>query len=345
MSEQKKDDRGLTWHDIATWGVEGQGWTDVESPFDRLPARAKGTVSEVVWDLSRMSAGLHVRFETDAPSVTARWTLTSKQFAMINMPASGVSGLDLYAKDERGTWRWLSTACPGESTDCEAGLASGMPPARRSYLLCLPLYNGVSSVRIGVDPKAHLAPLPRRKTKPVVIYGTSIVHGACASRPGTCHAAILGRRLDREIINLGFSGNGRMNPEIAELMGELDAAVFVIDCLPNMNGDEVAERTEPFIRILRKARPDTPIVLVEDRTGPHTTFFPDGRLQHVHRRAALRAACRNLTDAGLHGLFYLEGERLLGDDGDDTVDGSHPTDLGFWRMANAYESIVRPLVP
>ena len=102
--------------------------------------------------------------------------------------------------------------------------------------------------------------------KPIVFYGTSITQGGCASRPGMVHTAILQRRLDHPVVNLGFSGNGKMEPEVVELMAEIDASCFVIDCLPNMDAKEVAERTEPLVRKLREAQPKTPILLVEDRS-------------------------------------------------------------------------------
>ena len=139
----------------------------------------------------------------------------------------------------------------------------------REYLLYLPLYNGVSSVEIGLPKCSALAkapPRPEGYERPIVVYGTSITQGGCDSRPGMVHTAILGRRLDRPVVNLGFSGNGKMEPELAALLAELDPAAYVIDCLPNMTAEEVGARVEPFVRALRAARPGTPIVLAEDRT-------------------------------------------------------------------------------
>src|SRR5258705_7674130 len=141
-------------------------------------------------------------------------------------------------------------------------MASGRPPAQGESLLHLPLYNGVSSVEIGLPKTATLARTtdrPKDRARPILFYGTSITQGGCASRPGMVHTAILGRRHDRPIINLGFSGNGKMEPELADLLAELDPAVYVLDCLPNMTAEEVEQRVEPFVRTLRKAHPTTPI--------------------------------------------------------------------------------------
>ena len=135
-----------------------------------------------------------------------------------------------------------------------------------------------------------------------------------------------------------------MDAEVGALLTELDAAVFIIDCLPNMQGPAVAERTEPLVHQLRAARPDVPILLVEDRTYANTPFLPSRQQRHDSSRAALRSAYDSLIASGMKSLFYLPGETLLGDDRDDTTDGSHPSDLGFYRHANAFEPVLREIL-
>jgi lysophospholipase L1-like esterase len=334
----------LTWHDVRDWGVEGKGWNDTEKYFDRFPARAKGVIRDAVWNLSRHSAGMLVRFRTDATVIWSEHTVTSPNLDMPHMPSTGVSGLDLYAEDEQGVPRWVSIGKPtGPTTKGE--LASGLAPGERTYSVYLPLYNGTNSVKIGIPTGAGFTPLEPRKEQSIVFYGTSITHGACASRTGMPHPAILGRRLNRPIINLGFSGNGKMEPEVGALLAELDPAVYVIDCLPNMVEAEVAERAAPLVRQLRQARPETPIILVEDRTYSNTWIIPAKQQRHAESRAALQAAYKQLTSEGVQKLSYLEGDKLLGDDCEDTTDGSHPSDLGFFRQADAMEPLLRAALP
>jgi len=340
---EPKIEAGLAWYDVEAWGVEGRGWTETERYFDRLPAKAKGVVRDAVWNLSRHSAGMCARFRTEASAIWARYELLSANLAMPHMPATGVSGLDLYARNDRGAWRWLQVVRP-TSQKIKAKMASGIAPGKRAYTLYLPLYNGVESLEIGVPAGAAFEPVAPRSAKPLVYYGTSIAHGACASRPGMAFPAILGRRLDLPVLNFGFSGNGRMEPEVGALLGELDARVYCIDCLPNMQGPEVARRAEPLVRQLRGARPEVPIVLIEDRTYTNTPFLPSRRARHTASRAALKAAYDRLLSQGVKGLHYVEGEHLLGDDGEAATDGSHPSDLGMMRMADALEPILRPLV-
>ena len=339
----RSDGDATLWYDVRLAGVEGQGWAETAAPFDRLPAKAESLVRPDVWNLSRHSAGLCVRFITDATSLQARWTLTSDRLDMPHMASSGVSGLDLYVRDDAGAWRWLNNARP-TAVENTATLFSGIPEGTREFRLYLPLYNGVSQVELGLPEGATLSRPDQYAAgheKPIVFYGTSITHGACASRPGMVHTAILGRRIERPVINLGFSGNGRMELPVAELMAEIDAAVYVIDCLPNIDAAQVAGRTEPLVRLLREKRPETPIVLVEDRTYSDAFLIASKRERNDTSRAAFRAAYDRLIAEGVTGLEYLEGEHLLGDDNEGTVDSSHPTDLGFMRQADAFEPVLR----
>ena len=334
-------DTGLAWHDLRDFGVEGRAFDDTEVFYDRLPARARKLVRDSVWSLSRDSAGMAIRFVTDATTIHARWELKDSGLAMDHMAATGVSGLDLYGKGDDGEWRWLGVGRPKKFPVNEGVLASGIAPGRREYLLYLPLYNGVNKVEIGIAKTATITKAPdyaAERRKPLLFYGTSITHGACASRPGMTHCAILGRRFKRPVVNLGFSGNGRMEIEVARLIAEVDAAVYIIDCLPNIDAKTVTERTEPLVRLLREARPDTPILLVEDRNYANSHLIPSRRARNESSQAALKAAFASLQKAGLPGIYYLEGKNMLGDDNDGTVDSSHPNDLGFWRQAGHFEA-------
>lgn len=328
----------LDWHDVRDWGVEGKGFDDTEAWFDRLPARAKGRVREAVWNLSRHSAGMMVRFRTDATEIHADYELRSPGLALPHMPATGVSGLDLYAVAPDGRSRWVSVVRPTQR-EMKLAIASGLAPGMREYSIYLPLYNGTKRLSIGTPAGTVFEPLAPRSEKPIVFYGTSITHGACASRPGMPHPAILGRSLNRPVINLGFSGNGKLESEVGEFLTELDPSVYVLDCLPNMTGEEVKARTENFVRQLRQTHPTVPIVLVEDRTYSNAWIRPSLQRRNDTSRAELQAAYQRLLDAGTDRLSYLPGAGLLA--GDDTTDGSHPSDLGFYRQAQAFEPVLR----
>lgn len=333
----------LLWYDATLLTVEGRGWTDTEDFYDRLPAKAKDLVRKEVWGLSKDSTGLCARFVTDSDRVAARWTTTSKNMAMDHMPATGVSGLDLYVRDG-GRWRWVAVGRARSAPTNEVVLAADIPAGAHEYMLYLPLYNGIRSLEIGVVPRAALAqphPRPAGSDQPMCFYGTSITQGGCASRPGMVYTAILGRWLGRPVINLGFSGNGRMDPELAVLLGEIDASVYVLDTLPNMTKPMVEERLESFVKALRKARPQTPIVLVESVPYQGEAFLTKQRQAVADKNLALRKAYENLKAGGVRNLVYVTNEHLTGTDGEGSVDGSHLTDLGFLRFAEALEPVLR----
>ena len=337
--------RGIAWTDVVNWPVEGRAFAERAAPYDRLPARAQGVIRKAVWDLSRQSAGMIVRFQTASPELRVRYRLTNARLAMAHMPATGVSGVDIYSHDGNG-WRWVAVTRPSKQ-DVAARLFVNQPTSKsRQFQLYLPLYNGVEKLELGTVEGFELQPLPRRskKSKPIVCYGTSIMHGACSSRPGMAWTSIMGRALDREVMNFGFSGNGRMEVEVGQFLAELDPAVFVIDCLPNMSPKLVAQRTQPLVRQLRKARKDTPILLVEDRTFTNAWFIKPRLIQHEQRRKALRDAFASLQADGINGLHLLAGDGLLGKDGDGATDGSHPNDLGMTRQARAVTTAIRPLL-
>ena len=176
MAGRDADD-GIAWYNVQDWGVEGKGWEETEAYYDRLPAKAKGVVRDPVWNLSRHSAGICFHFETDATEISARWVLRSSNLAMPHMPATGVSGLDLYTRGDDGRWHWVGVGRPESGPKVQAKLASGLKPGYRAYRVYLPLYNGVTSVEVGVDPKARFQPVPPRTERPIVFYGTSSVQG------------------------------------------------------------------------------------------------------------------------------------------------------------------------
>ncbi|MFN7138895.1 MAG: SGNH/GDSL hydrolase family protein [Limisphaerales bacterium] len=333
----------LVWHDVRTLPIEGKGWTDTRNFYDRLPARAQKVVRAPVWELSQNSAGISARFVTDATTISARWTLRKEQLGLPHMPASGVSGLDLYVKESDG-WRWVGAGRPRQTRTNEVELCKNLLPGKREYMLYLPLYNGVTSVHLGVPRGASFAPGEVRKTKPLVFYGTSILQGACASRPGLAYPAILGRKLDRAVINLGFSGNAFSEPELAELLSELDPALYVIDPLPNMQAPAVLEKLPPFVKRLRKAHPTIPIVLVENIQYTDAFLVRSRHERYTSSNAALRQVYEQLTADGVKNLHYIPGDELLGPDGEGTVDGTHPNDLGFIRMAEKMEPVLRSLL-
>lgn len=333
------DQPPLQWHQPGE--PEGKGWTDTVERYHRLPGRARGRIPDVVWDLSTHSSSLLTRFRTDSRRIAARWTVGLPELGRWHMGAAAVSGLDLYGRDAVGALRWLGTPHPTTFPTNEDTMVEGLDGVDREYVAYLPLFNVLERLEIGVEPRARFEIVPAPGDQPIVYYGTSIIHGAAASRPGMAVPAQLGRRLGRSVIGLGFSGNGKMELELARLIAEIDAALYVVDCLPNMEAGLITERALPFVTELRARRPQVPVLLVEDRTFANAWARPAMQERHRASRAALAAAYRAADDLGIH---YLSGAVLLDAGGEDTVDGSHPTDVGFGRMTDVLAPAISNLL-
>jgi len=334
--------------------VEGQGWpNELKNFYDRLPARAEQSVRKWLWDFSRNSAGLKLKFKTDAETIEIRYVLENKERSMFHFPATGVSGIDLYSLNKDGSWAWADNVPALGDTIVyryeNLNLNNADYIDGSVYQLYLPLYNNVKWLKIGVPEKNQFIPVPPRTEKPIVVYGTSIAQGGCASRAGMAWTAILERELGIPLINLGFSANGRVEPEVIDLINEIDAKVFVIDCLPNLNANnpsaakEIEERYINAVKKIRTKHPKTPVLL----TG--YSGFIENRLDSGKRNTAINLnqtldlAYRRLKAEGVKAIYLLPGRKLyLGTDG--TVDGLHPSDLGMYRHAMAYKEILQKIL-
>ncbi|MBQ6159228.1 MAG: SGNH/GDSL hydrolase family protein [Thermoguttaceae bacterium] len=334
---------GIAWYNAADWPTEGKGWTETARPFDRIPDAFAEKIPQGVRGLGKDTAGLLVRFRTDADSIRVKYTLLSGNLAMPHMPATGVSGLDLYVLEE-GKWCWTACTQP-TSQENTAELAGGLGREMRDYQLYLPLYNGVEALSIGVAEDAEFHAVAPMAAKPIVYYGTSITQGGCCSHPGNVYTSMLSRRLNVPFVNLGFSGSARMEPEMAEMIATLDPALFVIDAVPNMNAPLIRERALPFLETIRAAHPETPILIVDGRYYANT-----------HIKKALAAECREQTEALREayetfsaknaGVYWLGHENLIGEDidYDATMDSSHLNDLGMFRQADKLEPVIREIL-
>lgn len=331
--------------------IEGQAWPkETEGAYDRFPARAQKSLNPNVWNISHSSAGLYIKFKTDAPNLVIRYKVNG-EFAMLHMPATGVSGLDLYALDPNGKWCLAPGSFSFKDTITyrfsNIRVSTDFPGRSYEYGLFLPLYNSISWLEIGVPADNAFNFMPLCEEKPVVVYGTSIAQGACASRPGLAWTSILERALDRPLINLGFSGSGLLEKSIIDLMAEVDAKVYVLDCMPNLaslSDEEIEKRLSASVQILKEKRPLVPILLVEHSGGNADGLLDTGRNAGYSRvNKLLVQTYSKLIAAGTKSVYLLTNKEI-GFDANSTVDGLHPNDIGMEKYATAYENIIRTII-
>jgi hypothetical protein len=317
--------------DASPFDLGGLPWFSAEKKYCRLPQAALQRANDGVKSLAWHTAGAMLRFKSDSTSIGLRAKLTSGG-DMNHMPRSGSGGFDLF--EGSGSSKVFRANLRHEHGSNEIGglFARNLPRKMREWTIYLPLYNGVEEMFVGLDPESEALPPGRfAHEKPVLFYGSSITQGGCASRPGNAYAAIITRRMNAGMINWGFSGSARGEQVMAETIATLDLGVFVCDYDHNAPSPEhLAETHAPFFKTIRAARPRLPVVFVS-RPGPCNV--------DICRkcREIILATFEAARAAGDKNVYFVDGAGLFGKSETDmcTVDGCHPNDVGFLRMADA----------
>ncbi len=342
-----KAQQNYTWFSpLEDKHVEGRLDNQKLTAFNRLPDELEKQVRKPVWELGQNAAGVYIDFQTSASEITVQYQVAGG-LNMPHMPTTGVSGLDLYAYDKTNKdWKWAYGNYDFSDTISYTWKNIGKND-NFNYRLYLPLYNTVKWLKIGVPSHAKLTYTHTATLKPIVVYGTSIGQGACTSRPGLAWTSQVGRIFDNEVLNLCFSGNGRLEQPILNVMNHVDAACYVLDCIPNLAiTKSLTEKQLDSLLVnavtwLRKDHPTTPIILTQHSSGNMPTVFnEDKNKEYQQSSRVLKATFEKLQSQGVRQLFMLSSGEL-GLDLNSTVDYAHPNDQGMERIANAYIKLLK----
>ena len=314
--------------------------------FQRIDGEEAIGMPKPVQSLARHSAGIYFVFETNSTSIAVRWKLGEEKY-MANMTPIAHSGLDLYCLTN-DKWQYVGVGKPEKGLlKQDQVIVQHLDTTLKRFMLYLPLYNAVTELEIGIN-KMAVIDTPKNmdiaKAKRVVVYGSSIVQGASASRPGMAYPAIIQRKLGIDVVNLGFSGNAKMEMEVARYLATVPADCFVLDCIPNQSPEQVSERAMPFIKYLRDKCPQTPIVILESVIR-ETGYFDQQVGKRVQKQNEnIRQAYLQLKKEKYTGLFFISADQLIGKDHEATIDGTHLTDLGFTRIADAVTKVIKKVM-
>ena len=315
--------------------VAGLPWFEEnDHRLARLPMRLKDTFRPPVWSLAQQTSGARIRFRTNSPTISI--TAKSGTGQSHHMTKIMQNGLDVYVDG-----RYIGSAWPDGKGQINRSLGPLGPAAEfRDITIHLPLYGAAKIQQIALAPGAETRPpsefaLP----KPIVYYGSSITQGGCASNPGLSYQAILSRRLNVDFVNLGFSGNGVGEAEVARAVAEIDAAMYVLDYWANPPPAVYEQTLPPFVEILRAEHPNVPIVI----TSPFFNPFRE-RIQAEKREIARRFVDARQAGGDAH-MHYVEGREMISKDTAwGLVDGRHANSVGFYLCANGLEPHLRRIL-
>ncbi len=335
---------GVVWYAGSSkpFRLSGFPWFEQDRVFRRLPIKAPHPFPESVETLAWHTAGGQVSFKTDSERVLIRVKLPRSRY-MYHMAPTGHSGFDLYIGEPGNKKFYAVSRLNIKNNSYEAELFNNKNKAMREFTLNFPLYNGVDELLIGIaEGAAILPPSPFADNKKIVIYGGSTVQGACASRPGAYHMSIVGRKLNMEVVNLGFSGSGKLEPELARTICEIEnPAVIIIEAERNATYKGVVANLEKFVLILKEKYPRTPVVIMSANKRQLEAFGINKEYREKNL-AFMRELADKMKDQG---VYLFDSTELLGEDFYEcTVDGTHPTDLGFYRMAEGFTPFLREIL-
>lgn len=355
----KADDKTEPWKlvDASDLRIVNKGFNDTERKYARLPAWVKDSIAEGrdLWDRQQCSSGLAVRFATDSKRIGVKYELLWDTH-LIHMADTGLKGTDLYIFEGDSVWRHVNTNRPYVKKDdegnktkwVESTYVENLDGKMHEYMVYLPLYDGIEELFIKVDSSATITagnPALIDPKRRIVAYGTSILQGGCASRSGMAATNIMSRDLNAEIVNLGFSGEGKMDNYVARALAQIpDVDVYLLDPVPNCTEMMCDTLTYGFVNTLRTLRPDVPIVMLEGPLYPYYRYDSMFNSYLPAKNAAFHRNYERLKAENPDNLYYVTSEGLDGVEDDGTVDGIHLTDLGFKHYADKMTPILRPIL-
>ncbi len=349
------DEPDIIWHDprISPFSIHGVFFSEQENCYMRIPKSVAEQTSEGVLCLNYNTAGGRVRFKTNSPYIALK-SINSNCGIQPHLTILSTYGYSIYING-----KYFQKITPDLSNfKCNSLVVEndgifrvtpyGLEKEVYEVEIFMPLYSGVNEFYVGLKENSIILPAtPYKYQKPILFYGSSITQGGCASRPGNDYISHLSRKLNSDVLNLGFSGNGKAEKAIAEYMASLNPSIYVLDYDHNApNVEYLSETHYPLYQTIRKAHQHTPIVFIS-KPDFHTCCYYVTKLQeNFNRRQVIIDSYNKAKADGDKNVYFIDGETLFIDQDYDscTVDSCHPNDLGFFRMAQTIYPLLKNLL-
>ncbi|MBE6210416.1 MAG: hypothetical protein E7130_02120 [Rikenellaceae bacterium] len=334
---EEKVKSNLKFVDATTLNICGHTMRTDKSPYYRFDCEPYNFKEEKIRRYSRYPSGLYVMFKTNSSQVSATWENVSRWIGD-NMTPIFQLGLDLYIKDgNRWVFCGVGRVSANPKKNCRTkSLVKNLPDGDKEFMLYLPAWCELTRLEIGVDKDATIEGIPSPFRHKVVVYGSSITHGASASRPGMTYPARMSRNLGIDFVNFGFSGNCKMQPEFIPFMTKVEADAFVCDAFANPTAKQIAERVEPFIDAMVAAHPGKPIIMLSS-FHHDSEFYDEVRRDKFIEKTRVVREKMAMLEKKYKDVYFLDIPYATGNDCESTIDTSHPNDLGFDRIIKSYQ--------
>lgn len=345
----------VVWHDprVAPFSIYGIYFSKNDCKYLRIPTSVAEQMSQGALALYSHTAGGRVRFKTNSPYIAIK-SINSNYGVQPHLTMVATYGYSIYinGKYYQKITPDLSNMKGDSSVVENDGIFRVTPYGLEKEIyeveIFMPMYSGVNEFYIGLKESSVILPAnPYKYEKPILFYGSSITQGGCASRPGNDYISHLSRKLNSDVLNLGFSGNGRAEKAICEYMASLDPSIYVLDYDHNAPNVEYLRGTHyPLYETIRKAHKDTPIVFISKPDFHTCCYYVTKPQDNIDRRQVILDSYQKAKEQGDNNVYFIDGEKLFTDVDYDacTVDGCHPNDLGFYRMAQTIYPLLKELL-
>ncbi len=309
-------------------------------PWDRMDP-VEGMTPGVLRQ-ARQSNGLAVAFKTDSPTIGIRsaWRRAGEG---VSIGLISLRGFDLYIKKD-GQWLWAGNGYAKDDTPgvrTEVPLLSESGNGVKECMIYLPLYSEIESLEIVTEEDAWISPGTYPFKGRIAVFGSSYTQGSGAGRCGMAWTSQLSRKTGYNFINLGFSGNSKLQAYFAHALARAeDVDAYLFDGFSNPSADMIRERLEPFIQIIREARPGVPLIflntLYREKRNFNATIDRNEQNRMDVADEMMRQMVRKYPD-----VYWITTMNATSPDHETTSDGSHPNSYGYTLWA---ESIKEPVV-
>ncbi|NLO39781.1 MAG: hypothetical protein GX115_09970 [Ruminiclostridium sp.] len=301
--------------------------------YHRVDTVRYSDLSPRIKELYSYSTGMAIVFKTNSRRITAQWK-TAPVGQGANMNSIAQKGLDLYIR-RQGVWVWAGFGKPSGNDHLDI-LAENMDDSDKECLLYLPLFSELLELKIGVDHQAYVKAADNPFSQQIIVWGSSITNGIAAGRSGMSYPSLMARSSGLHFVNLGISGQSKLQPELARMLADMEADAFVFDAFSNPNPAEIESRFQNFVAIIREKHPHTPLIFLQTIVREGGNFDLKREAFEKDKREAAAKMVGKVRAMGDLNVFFVNPESILGNDHTGTIDGTHPSDLGFFRMAEKW---------